>query len=157
MIMNTSLIKTWALPWPFLRITFVICVNYPGHFYELPSSFVRITIAICTNYPRHLCELPSPFLRITLATQTITFWITHASISNYPRHLIYFPDLITGIHAQEFLKLCTIPVVALFPSIKSTYVWKKIRLEMIWNQYQNNPMYVLGIDIPVSILFLSMV
>ena len=72
MIMNTSLIETWELSLPFLRITLAIFANYPPHFYELPSPFVRITLAIFANYPRHphnnalnhpglYIESPSPF------------------------------------------------------------------------------------------------
>ena len=59
------------------------------------------------NYPRNSYELTLNFLQITLAIPTITFWNTIASISNYPCHLIYFPDVIAGLHVQEFLKIYT--------------------------------------------------
>ena len=130
------------LPWPFLRITLVICANYHRHLYELPSPFVRITLAIFANYPRH----------------------PDNNVLNHPRLYIELPSPFDLFSRPDYrntrpriLKIMYHTSGGIIPLNKVDLCLKKIRLEMIWNQYQNNPMYVLGIDIPVSILFLSMV
>ena len=94
-ILNTSLIKTWQLPSPFLRI--------------VPSPYLRNTLAIFSNYPRHLSELPSPFLRITLA---ITLWIALAYRITLAIWSI-FPTRIEGYTSMNSWNCVSIPVVVL--------------------------------------------